>query len=95
MIDGDPNEFIDGLHYGDERFFLFDGVKYLIEGFSEDEKRELVIWDLGKKYGENCLKWIAYSKKEEGYPVDEFEKARIFNGRTFWEAENEIQWVDC
>ena len=32
MLNGDVNEFIDGLHYGDERFFLYDGNKYFLQG---------------------------------------------------------------
>ena len=27
-------------------------------------------------------------------PVAEFENARIFNGKTFWEVEKDIEWVD-
>ena len=32
MINGDVNEFIGGLYYGDERFFLYDGNKYFLQG---------------------------------------------------------------
>ena len=38
MINGDVNEFIDGLYYGDERFFIFDGSKYLLQGCLEAGK---------------------------------------------------------
>lgn len=31
MINGDKNELVDGLYYGDECFFLYDGNKYFIQ----------------------------------------------------------------
>ena len=33
--------------------------------------------------------------ENESYPVSEFENARIFKDKTFWQVEQEIQWVDC
>ena len=35
MINGNANEFIDGLYYGDERFFMYNQKKYFIEGWTE------------------------------------------------------------
>ena len=32
MLNGDVNEFVDGLYYGDERVFLYKGQKYFIQG---------------------------------------------------------------
>ncbi len=29
------------------------------------------------------------------YPVEDFLSDRIFDGKTFWEIENDITWVDC
>ena len=28
------------------------------------------------------------------YPVEEFENAEIFNGKSFWDIEREIEWLD-
>ena len=36
MKNGNVNEFVDGLHYGDERIFLYRGQKFFIEGLSYD-----------------------------------------------------------
>ena len=38
--------------------------------------------------------WSVFSDNDN-YPVAEFENAPIFNGKTFWEAEKDIEWVDC
>ena len=31
---------------------------------------------------------------DKTYPVQEFLMARLWDGRTFWEAESEMEWVD-
>lgn len=35
--------------------------------------------------------WKGDSKQ---YPAEDFLNASIWNGKTFWEVENEIEWVD-
>ena len=92
MINGDVNEFIDGLYYGDERFFIFDGRKYLLQGYFEDEKHILELYIIEDP--NNDFEWRAYSQ-DKHYPVNEFENAKIFNGKSFWEVEKDIEWVDC
>ena len=44
MINSDPKEFIDGLYYGDERFFRYDGCKYYIQGYYMDWKLMLGLY---------------------------------------------------
>ena len=92
MINGDPKAFIEGLHYGDEHYFVYDGRKYFIQGYStEDRKLALEIFGLDPDNFDYL--WTVVSDNEN-YPVAEFESAPIFNGKTFWEAEKEIEWVD-
>ncbi len=91
MINGDAREFIDGLHYGDERFFLYNGDKYFIQGYYDDGKPMLELYIIE---ADNNLEWRAISENNN-YPVEEFENAKIFNNKTFWEIESEIEWVDC
>ena len=92
MINGSAKEFIEGLHYGDERFFLWNGCKYFIQGFFESEKPMLELYVL--EPSANDFEWRALSK-DNSYPVSEFENAKIFDGKTFWEIEKDIEWVDC
>ncbi len=92
MINGDVNEFIDGLYYGDERFFIYDGNKYFIQGYYETERFTLELYIIENP--ENDFEWHICSK-DKHYLVEEFEKAKIFNGKSFWEVEKEIEWVDC
>ncbi len=93
MINGDPKAFIEGLHYGDEHYFVYDGRKYFIQGLTtEEDGNFLEVFGLDPDNFD--YHWIAYSGKNKPFPVAEFERAPIFNGKTFWEAEKDIEWVD-
>ncbi len=92
MINGNANEFIDGLYYGDERFFIYNQKKYFIEGWTENDKLMLILYIIEDP--QNKFEWSAVSNNNN-YPVDKFETADIFDGKTFWEVEKDIEWVDC
>lgn len=91
MINGNVREFVDGLYYGDERCFLYNGKKYFIQGYYENEKPMLEIHIF--EPADNNFEWRVFSE-DNNYPVDKFETAKIFDGKTFWEAEKEMEWVD-
>lgn len=40
MIDGDLNEFVDQIHYGQEIVLIYEGKKYFIEGWWNNEISE-------------------------------------------------------
>ena len=92
MINGDAKEFIDGLYYGDERFYYFNGGKYFIQGSYVEGRPMLKLYMLEPT--DSDFEWQAISENES-YPVSEFENAAVFNGKTFWQVEQEIEWVDC
>ena len=91
MKNVDVNEFIDGLHYGDERFFRYDGNKYFLQGYCVDGKPMLELYIIENP--EMDFEWHMTSYNGE-YPVEEFENTKIFNGKFFWEIEKEIEWDD-
>ncbi len=37
--------------------------------------------------------WMGIGK--ENYPVEDFLAAKLWDGRSFWEAQDEMEWVDC
>ena len=92
MINGNTQEFIDGLYYGGERFFIYDGNKYFIQGYCEDEIFKLELYII--ENAENDFEWHVCSQNAQ-YLVNAFENAKIFNGKTFWDVEKDIEWVDC
>ena len=92
MIDGDPKEFVEGLHYGDERWYYFRGRKYFIQGYCEDGDAILEIYSFDPDEIVQ-FHWVAKTK-ERRFPVERFEQTKIFDGMTFWEAQEEIVWLD-
>ena len=91
MINGNVNEFIDGLYYGDERIFLYKGQKFFIQGLTYDNSNHLLLdrWD---PPADDYI-WKAKSPRGQ-YAVDDFLSAPIWDGKTFWQAEQEMEWVD-
>ncbi len=89
MINGNVHEFVDHIHYGDELWFLYNNTKYFLEGWVEEGILELVMYEMkedGKDY--------RFKGDKKDYPVDDFLAAPIFDGKTFWEIEKHITWVD-
>ena len=103
MIDGDVNEFVDNLYYGTEMFFKYKDVTYFIEGWVDENNDHLLFLDdyynaLGlNEHGHNSEKCVyawKYKSKDSSECVQAFLKAPLFDGKTFWEVENEITWTD-
>lgn len=92
MINGNVNDFINGLYYGDERFFLYDNKKYFIQGYFENQKNVLEMYVLEPTTSDFTWRLVSH---DSSYLVSEFQKAKIFNGKSFWDVEKEIEWVDC
>lgn len=93
MIDGNPYRFIEVAYTGQDIVFLFNGIKYWFQGYTKEdgiahmeitqyfpEVENDLIWEVECNTMEDCLKALQEDK--------------IFNGKTFWEVEQEIQWVD-
>ena len=91
MINGDVNEFVNGLYYGDERVFIYRGQKFFIEGLTLEGKNHLLLdrWDPPI---EGYI-WEGISERGS-YCVEKFLQEPLFDGKTFWEVEKEIEWVD-
>lgn len=92
MINGDYTEFINHIHYGDELWFVYKNEKYFLEGLRKDGILMLFLFKMGTEGTQND--WIGKGTKEN-YPVDEFLEAKIFDGKSFREIQNDVEWVDC
>ncbi len=91
MINGNVSEFVDHIHYGDELVFTFRGRKFFLQGLSEKGVYTLYLdrWDPPS----NEYLWVGKGKANN-YPVDEFLNAKIWDGKAFWDAEQEMEWID-
>lgn len=91
MINGDVKEFVDGLYYGDERWFTYQGKEYFIQGWVKEGLFYLLLDD-AKVEGEDYI-W-KYSGESNNEAVEEFLAAKLWNGKTFFEVEKEMTWTD-
>ena len=91
MINGNPAEFVDTVYSGQEIFFLFDGKKYMYQGFVEDGVCHMEIQQHIPWTTDNVWEVKGTSMQ---ICMEKFLEARIFNGRTFWEVEDKIEWLD-
>lgn len=96
MINGNATEFIEELEYQDH-YAIFQNEKYYFNGcqckFDENNKvvsATLEIYNLNDNS-------VVFSTEQRncGKCIEEFEKTSIFGGKTFWQVEQEIEWVDC
>ena len=95
MIDGNVKDFIDKLSYedhyviyGGEKFF-FNGCQVTKDGQGNTIKVVLEIYNLS-----NNSTIFSTTQTSISDCITEFEKAKIWNGKSFWEVEKDMQWVD-
>ncbi len=91
MIDGNVNEFVDILSRGGELWFLFRGVKYFFQGWCEPNGMHVFVIDTGSI--SDIYFWKTSSMRIEEC-MESFLSAPIWDGKTFWEVEHEMTWVD-
>ena len=91
MKNGNVNEFVDQLYYGAELLFVHNGQKFFIQGQCADNVYTLYL----ERITPPAEDYIWTKSNSAGkYSVDDFLSAPIWDGKTFWEVESEMEWVD-
>ena len=96
MINGDLPTFLDKLYWLEDLGILFQGREYLIQGYGEnigkpDQVFHIEVFETtGNVAGEMLLEHDAKTSAECS---EVFRKAPIWDGRSFDEAESEIEWI--
>lgn len=92
MIGGNPNDFLDRIYSCQDTIYIYGGIKYWFQGYMPDSDTvhmEIIqyqpasnkeIWSHDATTIEQC--------------VQAFVDAPLFHGKTFWDAEQDIAWVD-
>ncbi|MBQ7296587.1 MAG: hypothetical protein IJW86_10440 [Clostridia bacterium] len=96
MIDGNATEFIDKLSYEDH-YVVFQGKKFFLNGCQakKDEKGNVISVTL-EVYDLTDNKTVFSATKSSAFEcIKAFEKANIWDNKTFWKAESEIECIDC
>ena len=81
-------ELIEALYYNPEMEILYRGKRYLVSGFVEEDGRYTLRMDSVEPQSRELF--CAVSQRR-GQCVGAFERAVLFDGRTVYEAEREIE----
>ncbi len=90
MINGDPHDFIETIYSGQDVPYSFRGRKYWFQGYNKAEGFFMEIYHCDPPYDDI---WSYFGSDSERCG-NAFLEARIFDGKTFWEVEQEIEWLD-
>ena len=91
MINGNIDEFMEKLLGGEELIYTYNGKKYFSQGYINDDGKyyfELQLWE-----PEVDVLWSVTGLSNQD-SLDAFLKEPLFDGKTFWEIEKEVEWVD-
>ena len=89
MLGNDLNEFIDDMYHNPEKEISYCGKRYMVTGYV-DEKGELYTLEV-YTIEKDCKELFKHTSKVRYECVEAFEKAKIFNGKTIYEAEKDIE----
>ncbi len=101
MINGNVDEFIDVITYQDAAV-MYKGFRYFFNGLCFNEKTKTYKIEIykeklkeGSKYEyefvEDVFSWKSVSKDECLYHLL---NDKIFEGKSFYEVESEMHWID-
>ena len=88
---GELRDFIDGLYYGYAMLFVYDEVKYFIQGWTQDNKCYMFLDIPDKKQKDYEWKYEAPTMRA---CAEAFLSEKLWNGKTFYEIEKDVIWVD-
>jgi len=92
MINGDVQDFVNRIDYGDELISMYRGKKYFPQGLFEKDGKCATCLDRWEMSADDYI-WIGEGDSRH-FPVEEFLKQKPWDGRAFWEAESEMEWMD-
>ena len=96
MINGNVNEFIEELTYQDH-YANYLGQKYFFNGCQCQYNAEGTVVDVTLEVYNLTANVTVFSTTQNSIAkcIAAFEEAKIFDGKSFWEVEKDIEWVDC
>lgn len=94
MTGGNVNEFIDKLYYEDH-YVLYNGSKYFFNGCQHKKSDGKTLSVFLEVYDLTSSKTVFTTEKLTADEcIEAFENAPVWNGKTFYEVQDSMQWVD-
>ena len=89
MLGNDLNEFIDDMYHNPEKEISYCGKRYMVTGYVDEtsEFYTLEVYTIEK----DCKELFKFTSKVRYECVEQFEVAKIFDGKTIYEAEKDIE----
>ena len=83
------NEFMDDMYHNPEKEISYLGKRYMVTGYTNEtgDLYTLEVYTIEK----DCKELFKHTSKVRYECVEAFEKAPIFDGKTIYEAESEIE----
>lgn len=91
MKNGNLCEFLDNLYIGVEMAIVFENESYFIQGWNKENLYHLEVFNY---YKPNTFKWLTENENPD-ICVKEFLDFPMWNGKRFYDVENQITWIDC
>ena len=95
MINGNTNEFFDNMYHGDEFDISYKDKHYFIQSyyrnFKEYEHEIIVRQTIPELENDSIFECKSNNPQQN---IEDFQNAKIFEGKSFWEVEQEITWID-
>ena len=95
MINGNTNEFFDNMYHGDEFEISYKEKQYFIQSYYNDFKiyiHEIIVKQTNPKIDNDTIFECKSNNPQQN--IEDFQNAKIFEGKSFWEVEQEITWID-
>lgn len=97
MINGDPHVFLNIVYNGETIVYRYNEKKYQYQGYVIGNNYFMEVYQIfdtaEEELASEGFEWIHKSGINEN-PIKVFENAPIFEGKTFWDVEKEIEWLD-
>ena len=92
MVNGNPDDFLETVYNGTSLEYSYNGRVFFTESYWADNQYWMVTYHCDDEGNdEDYLIKRAFSLDED--VVDYYVNAPIFEGKTFWEAEKDIEWL--
>ena len=95
MINGNVNEFFDNMYHGDEFEISCKDKHYFIQSYYNDFKtyiHEITVRQTKPGLENDNIFECKSNNPQQN--IEKFQNAKIFDGKSFWEVEQEITWND-
>ena len=95
MINGNVNEFLDELTYEDH-YVLYKGKKYFFNGCQcqFDSNHKVISATIGVYNFSDNKELASFTENSIVACIDALSSAKLFDGKSFWDVEAKMEWID-